>query len=86
MLSHSSYVNVTNQPVFADGVKCIRQINLFNTTLSTGANAPVGLIGDIKISAPYLPRDSTFNNVFGLKVDIAFIETNALDCPSLKGL
>ncbi|OBT89193.1 hypothetical protein VE02_01667 [Pseudogymnoascus sp. 03VT05] len=80
------YVNVTNQPIFADAVKCDRQITFFNTTLSTGANAPVGIIGDISISAPYLPSDSTFRNVFGLKLDVAFIENNLLDCPSLKGL
>lgn len=86
MLNHSSYVNVTNQPIFADGVKCDQQITFFNTTLSTGANAPVGIIGDISISAPYLPSDSTFRNVFGLKLDVAFIENNLLECPSLKGL
>ncbi|KFX90932.1 hypothetical protein V490_06193 [Pseudogymnoascus sp. VKM F-3557] len=80
------YINVTNQPIFADAVKCDQQITMFNTTLSTGENAPVGLIGDISISAPYLPSDSTFTNVFGLKVDIAFIENNLLECESLKGL
>ncbi|KFY13814.1 hypothetical protein V491_06265 [Pseudogymnoascus sp. VKM F-3775] len=80
------YVNVTNQPIFADGLHCDQQISLYNTTLSTGANAAVGLIGDIAISAPYLPSDSVFRNVFGLKVDVAFIENNLLDCESLKGL
>ncbi|KFZ18836.1 hypothetical protein V501_00990 [Pseudogymnoascus sp. VKM F-4519 (FW-2642)] len=80
------YVNVTNQPIFADGVKCDQQITFFNTTLSTGANSPVGIIGDISISAPYLPSDSTFRNVFGLKLDVAFLENNLLECPSLKGL
>ncbi|KFY63313.1 hypothetical protein V496_04027 [Pseudogymnoascus sp. VKM F-4515 (FW-2607)] len=80
------YVNVTNQPIFADGVKCDQQITLFNTTLSKGAYAPVGLKGDISISAPYLPSDSTFKNVFGLKVDVAFIENNFLECQSLQGL
>lgn len=86
MLNHSSYVNVTNQPIFADGVKCDQQITLFNTTLSKGVYAPVGLVGDISISAPYLPSDSIFRNVFGLKVDVAFIENNFLDCESLQGL
>ncbi|KFY15484.1 hypothetical protein V492_01960 [Pseudogymnoascus sp. VKM F-4246] len=73
------YVNITNQPVFADGKTCLQQINLYNTSLSTGANAPVGLKGDIKVAAPYLPKDSSFKNVFGIKVDIAFIERNGLD-------
>ncbi|KFY29153.1 hypothetical protein V493_02513 [Pseudogymnoascus sp. VKM F-4281 (FW-2241)] len=79
------YVNVTNQPIFSDAVMCDQQITLFNTTLSMGINAPVGLIGDIEISAPYLPSDSTFTNVFGLKVDVAFIENNFLECSSLRG-
>ena len=85
-LSHSSYMNVTNQPIFSDAVKCDQQITLFNRTLSEGENTPVGLIGDITISAPYLPSDSRFNGIYGLKVDIAFIENNLLDCLSLKGL
>ncbi|OBT67574.1 hypothetical protein VE03_03833 [Pseudogymnoascus sp. 23342-1-I1] len=80
------YVNITNQPIFADGVKCDQQVTFFNTSLSTGANAPVGLIGDISISAPYLIEDRTFRNVFGVKVDVAFLERNFLECESLRGL
>jgi hypothetical protein len=86
MLSRSSYVNVTNQPIFGNGVKCDQQITLFNTTLSQGANTPVGIVGDITVSAPYLPSDSAFKDVYGLKVDIAFIENNMLDCSTLRGL
>jgi len=76
---------VTNQPTFADGLSCDNQINLFNTTLSTGENAPVGVRGEIMMKAPYIPTDTTFRAVYGIKVDIAFIENNQLPCSSLKG-
>lgn len=86
MLSRPSYVNVTNQPMFGDGVKCNQQINFFNTTLSQGANAPVDIIGDITVSAPYLLSNSIFKDVHGLKVDVAFLENNNLTCSTLKGM
>lgn len=79
-------MNVTNQPIFSNGIKCDQQITFFNTTLSTGENAAVGLIGDITISSPYLPSYSIFRGIYGVKVDIAFIENNLLDCSTLKGL
>jgi hypothetical protein len=79
-------VNVTNQPIFTNAVKCDQQITLFNTSVSTGKNAAVGVKGDIFVAAPYLPQDSYFQGVYGLKVDIAFIENNMLDCSSLKGI
>jgi hypothetical protein len=37
------------------------------------------------VEAPYFPITSTFQNVFGIKVDIAFIENNGLPCSTLKG-
>jgi hypothetical protein len=80
-----SYVNVTNQPSFTDGLSCDNQLNLFNTTLSTGKNAPVDIVGEIMVEAPYFPTTRTFKNVFGIKVDIAFIENNGLPCSTLKG-
>lgn len=85
MLTHSSYVNITNQPIFSNGIKCDQQITFYNTTLSVGENAAVGLIGDITISTPELPSESAFQDIYGVKVDIAFIENNLLDCSTLKG-
>jgi hypothetical protein len=76
---------VTNQPTFSDGILCDNQINLFNTTLSTGKNAPVGITGETTIKAPYIPTDTTFTNLHGIKVDIAFIENNGIPCSNLKG-
>ena len=81
----NSYVNITNQPLFSDGLSCDLQVNLYNTTLSEGSNAPVGIKGDITVKAPYLPQDSVFKGVSGIKVDVAFIEYNMLSCASLKG-
>lgn len=80
------YVNVTNQPVFENAMlNCDQQITLYNSSVSTGKNAAVGVMGDIFVAAPYLPVDSFFQGVHGLKVDIAFIENNMLNCSSLKG-
>ncbi|TVY78317.1 hypothetical protein LSUE1_G003884 [Lachnellula suecica] len=79
------YKNVTNQPTFTNGLSCDNQLDIFNTLLSTGKNAPVGVKGDIMIKAPYLPSDSTFRGVHGIKVDVAFVENNAIPCEQLKG-
>jgi hypothetical protein len=76
---------VTNQPSFTNSTSCDNQLNLFNTTLSTGKNSPVGIVGEIMVKAPYFPITSTFKDIFGIKVDIAFIENNGLDCSLLKG-
>ena len=89
VLSHGtndlSYVNVTNQPIFANAsLNCDQQVTLYNSSVSNGDNAAVGVKGDIFVSAPYLPVDSFFPDVYGLKVDIAFIENNMLNCSSLK--
>ena len=80
-----SYVNVTNQPTFKDGLSCDNQLDLFNSTLSTGKNAPVGIRGEVMIKAPYIPSTTTFRDLHGIKVDIAFIENNVVPCSSLKG-
>jgi len=80
-----SYVNVTNQPIFSNGSTCDNYINFFNTTLSQGKNAPIGVKGTVTLSAPLLPQDSFFENVFGVKVDVAFLEKAGLSCDSLKG-
>jgi len=84
----SSYANISNQPIFGNGSTCDQQTTLFNTTLSTGKNAPVGVHGSVSIAKPYLDpsRDTFFDHVFGVKVDIAFIENNYLDCDTLKDL
>jgi len=82
------FVNVTNQPAFTDGdVGCDNQIFMYNTTISTGVNAPVPIKGDISVKAPFLrkDRDSKFHGVEGIKVDVAFLENNLVPCRDLKG-
>lgn len=43
------FVNVTNQPIFGDGLSCDRQVRLFNTSLSQGRRAVRGEVyGDLE--------------------------------------
>lgn len=56
-----------------------------NTTLSTSKNAPIGTKGSVALSAPLLPNDSTFHNVFGVRLDTAFLENTEIPCAQLKG-
>lgn len=81
------YQNITNQPIFANGTQCDRQIRLFNSTLNQGAYAPVPVKGTI--SSNMSPMDAVAGqglaDVFGMLIDTPFIEYNGLDCQSLKG-
>lgn len=85
------YQNITNQPIFANGTQCDRQIRLFNSTLNQGAFAPVPVRGSIATNLA--PLDTTTTNqgllltddVFGMLIDTPFIEYNGLDCQSLQG-
>lgn len=77
-----SYVNVTNQPIFASGSSCDQQTTYYNTTLST---EKVGVRGNISIASPYLPSESSFTGVYGLRTTIGFVEDGYKDCQSLKG-
>jgi len=79
------YVNVTNQPIMTNGDVCDNQIFFYNTTLSNGANAPRGVKGSVALSAPLLPEDTTFNDVFGIRVDTAFLEITSVPCADLQG-
>merc|ERR1712169_115129 len=79
------YVSVTNQPIMTNGDVCDNQIFFYNTTLSNGANAPRGVKGSVALSAPLLPEDTTFNDVFGIRVDTAFLEITSVPCADLHG-
>lgn len=76
--------NITNQPLFRDGLICSNLVTLFNTSLSTGANAPVGISGTVDIAHPYLPNQTHFEGVKGYKVAVAIVEIPS-SCDSLKG-
>lgn len=78
------YQNITNQPIFGNGTTCDRQIRLFNSTINQGDFAPVPVKGTIVSNIP--PLDASAGvDVFGMLVDTPFIESNYLDCQSLKG-
>lgn len=79
------YQNVTNQPIFANGTQCDRQVRLFNSTINQGAFAPVPVQGTIFSNMAPLDASAGFGNVFGMLIDTPFVEFNGLDCQSLKG-
>ncbi|MCJ1401129.1 hypothetical protein MMC11_004341 [Xylographa trunciseda] len=79
------YKNVTNQPSFSSGVLCDNFITLYNSSVTEGQYTPVVVVGSVKVAAPYLPTAMAFTDVYGLKVDRAFIENNYMACSSLKG-
>jgi hypothetical protein len=79
------YRNVTNQPSFSSGVACDNIVTLYNSSVTVGEYAPVVVKGSVSIVAPYFPVTTTFRDVYGLKVDRAFIENNYVACSGLKG-
>ena len=82
----SFFKNITNQPMFGgNGLLCDNMIRFWNTTLSEGANAPIGLEGKIKLSPPVVPSKSIFPGVQSLAATTAFIENNYVNCATLKG-
>lgn len=79
------YQNITNQPIFANGSQCDRQVRMFNSTLNTGVFAPVPVKGTIFSNLPPLDASAGVQDVFGMLVDTPFAEYNGLSCESLKG-
>lgn len=79
------YQNITNQPIFANGTTCDRQIRLFNSTFDQGEFAPMPVVGTIFSNIPPLDASAGVGGLFGMLVDTPFIEYNYLDCQSLKG-
>lgn len=83
----NSYKNITNQPLFGSGAEpvCDHFIQLFNTSVSAGQYAPVPIRGTVSVLPPFFPEATTFENVYGLKMDSSFVEYNIVDCASLGG-
>ena len=80
------YRNVTNQPIFGNNTSvCDNMISFWNTTTSTGAYAPRGVVGDVLVSPPLVPERHVFRGVRGIRAERAFLENNFLPCESLKG-
>ena len=65
-------------------VICDNYIEYFNTSISTGANAPVPIKATITVEPPFFPTNQTFKDVYGIRADRAFLENNAVLCSSLK--
>lgn len=84
--SLNAYKNLTNQPTFsnAPGI-CDNYIRLYNTTVTEGKYKPQNIKGTVQIVAPLFPQTKTWTNIYGLKMDNAFIENNYVTCQSLQG-
>jgi hypothetical protein len=87
----SSFTNVTGQPQFSDAETCHYQETFFNTTLSTGANTPVPIVGNVTIDPSFLGTSlngshfTNFTNVYGMKMDYAFVENYNVSCDFFAG-
>ncbi|KAF2849572.1 hypothetical protein T440DRAFT_130179 [Plenodomus tracheiphilus IPT5] len=81
----SYFKNVTNQPMFADGKTCDNMIRLFNTSVTTSPNRIDQVIGSVQANIAPLKGVMSWNGVYGLRLDTAFVENNYLPCESLRG-
>lgn len=77
--------NITNQPIFGNGSICDSQVRLFNTSLSTGANAPTAVTARVYGNLEPLGQLRKEWDAVGWQVDTPFVEYNALDCRTLQG-
>jgi hypothetical protein len=76
------FMNVTNQPTFADGKTCDNMIRLFNTSVTTSIET---VRGSVKAKIPPFTQEHEWNDVHGLRMDTAFIENNYLPCENFRG-
>ncbi|KAM7212701.1 hypothetical protein V8F06_011901 [Rhypophila decipiens] len=81
------FKNITNQPIFGDGVACDLQIRLFNTSLSQAPFEPRYVRGSISANLPPMEKVKKGRGMdyFGVQIDTAFIEVNSLNCSTLQG-
>lgn len=81
-----SFKNVTNQPLFGDGLPlCDHYITLFNTSVTQGQYAPVPVEGTVGVRPPFYPAEEKFEGVYGYRMANAFIEENGVPCEKLRG-
>lgn len=76
------FMNVTNQPTFADGKTCDNMIRLFNTSVTREIET---VRGSVKARIPPLREERVWDGVEGIRFDSAFIENNYLPCENFKG-
>jgi len=81
----SFFQNVTNQPMFADGKTCDNMIRLFNTSVTTAPNRIESVRGTVKANILPFTEEREWQDVYGLRLDTAFIENNYLPCENFRG-
>jgi hypothetical protein len=81
----SFFKNFTNQPTFADGKTCDNMIRLFNTSVTTVGKGIERVKGTVRANIHPFAKEQAWSNVYGLRLDTAFIENNYLDCESFRG-
>lgn len=81
----SFYKNVTNQVTFADGKTCDNMIRLFNTSVSTSPNRIDTVMGTVRARIPPFTGEHDWSDVYGVRMDTAFIENNYLPCEDFRG-
>ena len=84
MFPLSFFKNFTNQPTFADGKTCDNMIRLFNTSL-TRDHGIERVKGTVRAHIHPFTEEQEWNNVYGLRMDTAFIENNYLNCEDFRG-
>jgi hypothetical protein len=78
------FKNFTNQPSFANGSTCDEMVRLFNTSVSAAPYGIQPVKGTVRANLPPFSGEKEWKNVYGLRLDSAFIENNYLDCRSLR--
>lgn len=79
------FMNFTNQPTFADGKTCDNMIRLFNTSVTTAPNGIERVKGTVRTNLPPFTSEQVWNDIYGLRMDTAFIENNYLPCERFRG-
>jgi hypothetical protein len=81
----SFFKNFTNQPTFADGKTCDNLIRLFDTSVTVAPNRIESVRGTVRVKIPPFKEEVEWENVYGLRMDTAFIENNYLPCENFRG-
>ncbi|XPS73132.1 hypothetical protein M3J09_005285 [Ascochyta lentis] len=76
------FMNVTNQPTFADGKTCDNMVRLFNTSVTRGVEA---VRGSVRAKIAPFGEERVWEGVEGIRLDSAFVENNYLPCEGFSG-
>ncbi|KAI0157910.1 hypothetical protein GGR52DRAFT_180664 [Hypoxylon sp. FL1284] len=66
--------NVTNQPVFANPLQCDDYLRLYNTSLTTGATAPVPVVASVRVNLEPFTTEQSWDGVYGWRMATPFLE------------